>query len=393
MKYSLAVITFTISLIISFPLFSQEPLRYSLSRSTLSNLPTVNNGKHILAEGDIIFPKNRSAAGKRETLWKDGVFVYKLDPAYDYGAFKRFVWDALLKIHTQTNITVKERTNEQDYVLFTGGDQGCYSRVGRVGGQQIINLSPKGCLQVGTVLHEIFHALGVFHEQSRFDRDNHIKIIRRNIVPQMLHNFDIVRHAGIGSYDFNSIMHYGSDAFSIGPNSPTIVKYDGSLIRANRSHLTKKDIDGLNELYKNEILDPNPTTTTRPGPGPSLENILKCDRFVSYQDKIRFETKLSKYLKRFSGENTCIEFKNRYKIETLPDRLKKWISAVDSTDGKVEYIEVSRGFFSKLIKFIVRIFTGSKEIDYSPANDYHIMITVDKVTKNIIHIIFYPRTL
>ncbi len=40
-----------------------------------------------------------------------------------------------------------------------------------------------GCDSTGTVLHEILHALGFWHEQSRPDRDNHLVIVFDNVLP------------------------------------------------------------------------------------------------------------------------------------------------------------------------------------------------------------------
>lgn len=58
---------------------------------------------------------------------------------------------------------------------------GCYSYVGRVGGSQTINY-PQWCLdQYGSVQHEMLHALGFYHEQSRFDRDDYVTIMWDNI--------------------------------------------------------------------------------------------------------------------------------------------------------------------------------------------------------------------
>jgi len=56
------------------------------------------------------------------------------------------------------------------------------SQVGRQGGQQNISIGPM-CEQRGVVMHEIFHALGRWHEQSRGDRDSYVKVNTENIMP------------------------------------------------------------------------------------------------------------------------------------------------------------------------------------------------------------------
>ena len=47
------------------------------------------------------------------------------------------------------------------------------------GGQEISLAGP--CLKKGTAIHELMHALGFWHEQSRPDRDSWVQIIRSNI--------------------------------------------------------------------------------------------------------------------------------------------------------------------------------------------------------------------
>ena len=49
---------------------------------------------------------------------------------------------------------------------------GCSSYVGRIGGAQAINYQAGGsCIsRYGTVQHEMMHALGFYHEQSRWER-------------------------------------------------------------------------------------------------------------------------------------------------------------------------------------------------------------------------------
>ena len=58
----------------------------------------------------------------------------------------------------------------------------CSSFVGRIGGKQEITVgNKKHRCKLGNIIHEIGHAVGFFHEQSRPDRDDFVKIVKENI--------------------------------------------------------------------------------------------------------------------------------------------------------------------------------------------------------------------
>lgn len=71
---------------------------------------------------------------------------------------------------------------------------------------------------MGTVVHEMLHAAGFWHEQSRPDRDEHVQILWANILPGLEDNFARYSRAEVSTlslpYDTESVMHYGATAFS-----------------------------------------------------------------------------------------------------------------------------------------------------------------------------------
>ncbi len=57
----------------------------------------------------------------------------------------------------------------------------CSSYIGKIGGPQNVSLAVSGCVYTYIVIHELMHAAGFWHEQSRSDRDDYVDINWDNI--------------------------------------------------------------------------------------------------------------------------------------------------------------------------------------------------------------------
>ena len=76
---------------------------------------------------------------------------------------------------------------------------------------QELSLSKVGCFYEPVVTHEFMHALGVFHQQARPDRDDYVVVHHENIIEGYERNFEknIEMNTHNVKYSGQSIMHYG----------------------------------------------------------------------------------------------------------------------------------------------------------------------------------------
>lgn len=207
----------------------------SLRNKVRNPLPELEDGS-IVAEFDILLtPKQKeeqeaakNAKGhlrnKRKAVrnskyhWDDGIIHYVINRNVAYASRRAhsIIKRAMAYWESKTCLEFKEYNKHlhgyKDVLEFRKGSW-CASKLGRIGGIQPLYIA-RGCLSLGTIIHELGHTIGWIHEQARPDRDRYIRVdwsrVPRGYIEQYeKQSSDFINTYGV-PYDYTSIMHYPS---------------------------------------------------------------------------------------------------------------------------------------------------------------------------------------
>ncbi|TCP23622.1 papain like cysteine protease AvrRpt2 [Tenacibaculum skagerrakense] len=246
------------------------------------------DNKYIF-EGDILIPRSGGRGGAVTTStsarWPNSKMPYVIASGHPKRA--DILW-AINHISTSTNVCIVPRTTESDYVefIYTPGICGL-SFIGKTGGRQVIEIGDRcGSKTKGSTTHEIMHALGFYHEQSRDDRDTYITVNGSNITSGNAHNFRKYNQSwyhyfwpegrNMGNYDYGSIMHYGPTAFGKpkpgGGRMTTIVPKRSGVTIGQRNSMSATDIASINGIYPTACSTSSSTSTTASSDDPGTSD-------------------------------------------------------------------------------------------------------------------------
>ncbi len=183
-----------------------------------------------------------------DNYWEFGAVYYTIEEGFPDADR---IYQAIAHWEEYTELGFFERSNEPNYIEFVESSDGTAAQVGMVGGKQYIWLADWAT--TGSVIHEVGHAIGLFHEHSKPNRDEHILIHPENMEPGMEINFQLLDEAiYTEGFDFSSIMLYTSFGGSKN-GEPTITKLDGSVFYTQRDYLTQADIEAVKKMYEDFV--------------------------------------------------------------------------------------------------------------------------------------------
>jgi uncharacterized protein (TIGR03437 family) len=226
--------------------------------------PTATSGKSLQPEA--LHPDASFYTGiNNQYLWTNGVVPYIIDAAFT-GSSLNVINQAIQFYNNNTPVKWTPRTTETNYVHFTPFTE-CYgqSNEAMAGGEQEIDLNAdfsKGCINVGTVEHEMGHTVGLEHEQTRWDRDYYVHLNIQNMDKNNIVQFQpSLGNIDLLPYNQGSIMHYSIEDYQRN-NLTTIDTMPLGIPVSHRANLSPGDIEAIKTMYGG----PSSTTTVYTDP-------------------------------------------------------------------------------------------------------------------------------
>lgn len=123
------------------------------------------------------------------------------------------------------------------------------------------------------------------------------------------------------------------------------------------------------------------------------ENSASTGITLPYVNSAAFDRKLSSSLAK---RPACFEvlFPLPVSMKKLPERLDKWLSAIEKSGGKVEAVPVAeqRGLFSDLLELAIKLYDLFTARDlYEPAQDYNATVYYKRSTGTLVKVAFTLR--
>uniref|UniRef100_A0A8D2L7K3 Metalloendopeptidase n=1 Tax=Varanus komodoensis TaxID=61221 RepID=A0A8D2L7K3_VARKO len=166
---------------------------------------------------------------------------------------KGVILQAFEMFRLKSCVDFKPYEGEKTYLQFEKLD-GCWSYVGDFQTGQNVSIGAR-CEYKDTVEHEVLHALGFYHEQSRTDRDDYVNIWWEQIIDGQAYNFNKYDDDFITDlntpYDYESVMHYGPYSFNKNSSIPSITTKipEFNDVIGQSQDLSKIDLERLNRMY------------------------------------------------------------------------------------------------------------------------------------------------